>query len=178
MQSAAKASESHLEGDQQARAESDLDYCVDGVCHDLEQAACGDFTAYELSNAMATIDARFRSKKTGPISTAQRDKLLSSVIRAQLGAIEHLPKSYNREQIDAGMQALAGQVMVWAEFHERSSQRTRHALSDLRAYARMFRNDLHNISLRQEIDRRAWERRNTRIQELLLPLAGCTARRG
>jgi hypothetical protein len=30
----------------------------------------------------------------------------------------------------------------------------------------MFRNDLHNISLREEIDRRAWERREQHIQPL------------
>jgi hypothetical protein len=90
----------------------------------------------------------------------------SALVRAQLGAIKHLPESYRREQIDAGMQALAGQVMLWAETSERSSQRTRHALADLAAYARMFRNDLHNISLREEIDRRAWERREQHIQPL------------
>jgi hypothetical protein len=52
----------------------------------------------------------------------QCDELLSAVVRAQLGAIKHLPESYRREQIDAGMQALAGQVMLWAETCERSAQ--------------------------------------------------------
>jgi hypothetical protein len=98
---------------------------------------------------------------------AQRDELLSAVVRAQLGAIKHLPKSYSRDQIDAGMQALAAQVMTWAETCERSTQRPQHVLSDIDAYARMFRNDLHNISLREEIDRRAWERRDQQIQQLL-----------
>jgi|SRR5712664_2202653 len=175
MQSAAKVSESHFEAAQQPRAESDLDCCVDGVRHDLEQAARGDFTAWALSNALETVDVRYRSKKTGPISATQRDKLLSSVIRAQLGAIRHLPESYSREQIDAGMQALAGQVMVWAETHERSTKRRQHALADLDAYARMFRNDLHNISLREEIDRRAWQRRDAEIQKLLRPDDGSEA---
>jgi hypothetical protein len=175
MQSAAKASEPQFEGEQQTRAESDLDYCVDGVCHDLEQAARGDFTAWALSNAMETVDVRYRGKTTGRISAVQRDKLLSAVIRAQLGAIKHLPKSYSRDQIDAGMQALAGQVMVWAETRERSTQRRQHALADLDAYARMFRNDLHNISLREEIDRRAWQRRDAEIQKLLRPDDGSEA---
>jgi hypothetical protein len=124
MQSAARAYEPHFEGKHQTRAESDLDFCVDGVCHDLEQAARGDFTAWALSNAMETVALRYRSKKTGRISAVQRDKLLAVVIRAQLGAIKHLPKSYSRDQIDAGMQALAGQVMVWAETREKSTQRT------------------------------------------------------
>jgi hypothetical protein len=114
---------------------------------------------------MSSVAAHYRNN-TGPISTVQRDDLLSAVVRAQLGAIKHLPKSYSRDQIDAGMQALAGQVMVWAETRERSTRRSRHALADLDAYARMFRNDLHNISLREEIDHRDWERREQHIQPL------------
>jgi len=161
MQSAAKA----FEPAHQTRAESELDYRVDRVRCDLAQAACGDHTACALSNAMASIAAHYR-EATGPISTAQRDELLTAVVRAQLGAITHLPESYRREQIDAGMQALAGQVMLWAETRERSTERRQHAMSDLDAYARMFRNDLHNISLREEIDRRAWERREQHIQPL------------
>ena len=169
MQSAARASEPNLETEQQTCTEGGLDYCVDWVCHDLEQAARGEFTAWALSNAMETVDVRYRSRKTDPISATQRDKLLSAVIRAQLGAIKHLPKSYSRDQIDAGMQALAGQVMVWAETRERSTKRRQHALADLDAYARMFRNDLHNISLREEIERRDLERRDAEIQKLLRP---------
>ena len=174
MQSAARASEPRFEAEQQTRAESALDYLVWDVQHSLEQAARGDHTAWALSNAMSSVAAHYRDN-TGPISMAQRDKLLSSVIRAQLGAIKHLPKSYSREQIDAGMQALAGQVMVWAETRERSTQRTQHALADLDAYARMFRNDLHNISLREEIDRRDWQRRDAEIQKLLRPDDGSEA---
>jgi hypothetical protein len=166
MQSAARASGTNLDTEQQTRAESVLDYRVWDVQHSLEQAARGDHTAWALSNAMSSVEAHSRDAKAGPISSAQRDELLAAVIRAQLGAIEHLPKAYRREQIDAGMQALAGQVMLWAETRERSTQRSRHALADLDAYARMFRNDLHNISLREEIDRRAWERRDFHIQQL------------
>jgi predicted nucleic acid-binding protein len=130
----------------------------------LEQAARGHHTAWALSNAMESVDLHYR--KTGPISTAQCDELLSAVVRAQLGAIEHLPKSYSRKQIDRGMQALAGQIMLWAETCDESARRAPHVLADLRDYARMFRNDLHNISLREEIDRRAWERREQHIQPL------------
>ncbi len=166
MQSAARASEPRFEAEQQTRAESDLDYRVDRIRCDLEQAARGEFTAWALSDAMASVDAHKQSVTIGPISPVQRDKLLSAVIRAQLGAIKHLPKSYSRKQIDAGMQALAGQVMVWAETRERSAQRPQHVLADIDAYARMFRNDLHNISLREEIDRRAWQRRDRHIQQL------------
>lgn len=162
MRSAAKASDSA----RQTRKESELDYRVHRVRCDLEQAARGDHTAWSLSNALESVDNHYRDAKTGPISTDQCDELLSAVIRAQLGAIKYLPDSYRREQIDAGIQALAGQVMLWAETHERSTRRTRHAFADLDAYARMFRNDMHTVALREEIDRRAWERREQHIQPL------------
>jgi hypothetical protein len=168
MQSAAQK----FEPERPTREESELDCRVDRVRYDLEQAARGDSTAWALSNAMESLDAHCRDTKDGPISAAQRDELLSAVIRAQLGAIKHLPKAYRRKQIATGMQALAGQVMLWAESRERSAQRSQHALADIDAYARMFRNDLHNISLRDEIDRRAWARRDAEIQKLLRPNDG------
>jgi hypothetical protein len=155
MQSAAQASVRK----ERTRPQKGLDLIVGGVLSSLEQAARGDYTAWALSNAMESVDGHYSDANTGPISTAQCDVLLSAVVRAHLGAIEHLPESYRREEIGAGMQALAGQVMLWAETRDRSAQRTRHAPADLDAYARMFRNDLHNMSLREEIDHRARERR-------------------
>jgi len=152
-------------GSKQTRAERDRDGYVGYVLHHLEQAVSGEDVAWALSNAMESVANHYRAKFC-EITAKQRDELLAGVIRAQLSAIENLPTSYRREQIDAGMQALAGQVMVWAETLERSTQRKQHALADLDAYARMFRNDLHNISLCQEIERRAWERREQHIRPL------------
>jgi hypothetical protein len=148
---------------------------IDSVWCSLEQAARGDHTAWALSNAMESVAAHCCAAEAERISVSQRDELLLAVVRAQLGAIKYLPDSYSREQIDAGMQALAGQVMLWAETPERTTRRRQHALTDLNAYARMFRNDLHNISLREEIERRAWERRNSQIHKLLFPFAGSKA---
>lgn len=159
-----------IETDPEGRSD-DLDHRLWHVHHLLQQAAQRELTAWALSSAMEIVACHYRAKGDR-ISVAQRDELLSSVVRAQLSAIEHLPASYRREQIDAGMQAFAGQVMVWAETRQRSTQRKQHALADLDAYARMFRNDLHNISLTEEIARRAWERRNAQIQDLMLPIAG------
>jgi hypothetical protein len=132
----------------------DLDQRIWQVQHLLRQVAQREYTAWALSSAMEIVADHYRAKGNR-ISVEQRDELLTVVIHAQLSAIEHLPTSYRREQIDAGMQALAGQVMVWAESCERSTQRRQNALADLDAYARMFRNDLHNISLVEEIDQRA-----------------------
>ncbi len=64
MQSAAKAPDPHFETEQHSRG-GELDYRVDRVRRDLEQAARGDFTAWALSNAMAAVDAHYRDGKTG-----------------------------------------------------------------------------------------------------------------
>ncbi|MGY4414883.1 putative nucleic acid-binding protein [Bradyrhizobium sp. LB7.1] len=165
MQAAARA-----HGPAETRAGSVRDGHVDYVLHELEQAARGVDTAFALSNAMEAVARHHRAKCR--ITPRQREELLGAIVRAQLSALKHLPTSYRREQIDVGMQALAGQVMVWAETFERTTQRKQHALADLNAYARMFRNDLHNISLTEEVARRAWERRNAQIQDLMLPAAG------
>jgi hypothetical protein len=152
MLSAAKASEPR------SSSSDDLDYRVNCLADSLQRAAHGVDTAWNLSNAFEMVDNHFRGQN-GQISSAQRDELLADIIRASIAVPAHLPKSYSRDQIDAGMQALAGQVMVWAEPPQRTEQRSQHALCDLVAYARMFRNDLHNISLVQEIEQRAWGRR-------------------
>lgn len=158
MRVAAKIVEPGNRSEQRSRHEDNLAHCVYQVLLSLEQAARGEDTAWTLSNAMEVIDTRSRNETGGIISLRQRDKLLGAVVRAQLGATQYLPKSYRREQIYAGMEALAGQVMIWAETREETLRRSPHAVSDLRAYARMFRNDLHNMSLLDEIKSRAWQR--------------------
>lgn len=162
MRIAAQAFEAEIVPD---RRSDDLHHRLWHVQHLLQQATQPEFTAWALSNAMEIVANHYQAKGER-ISPAQRDELLTAVVRAQLSAIAHLPPSYRCEQIDAGMQALAGQVMVWAETSERSSRRKRDALANLDAYARMFRNDLHNISMLEEIERRAWERRERHIQPL------------
>lgn len=162
MLSAAKVSEPQS----QSSREADLRYRLCCLSDCLQRAARGVDTAWNLSNAFEMVDSHFRGKN-GRISSAQRDELLADIVRASITVPAHLPKSYSRDQIDAGMQALAGQVMIWAEPVQRTEQRSRHALCDLNAYARMFRNDLHNISLIEEIEQRAWERRNILIEQLV-----------
>jgi hypothetical protein len=162
MRIAAQAIEAEIKSNHRP---DDFDHRLWHVQHLLQQTAQRECTAWSLSSAMEIVADHYRAKGDR-ISTAQRDALLLMVVRAQLNALELLPTSYRHEQIEAGMQALAGQVMVWAETRERSSRRRQDALADLDAYARMFRNDLHNISLHEEIERRAWARRDRRIQQL------------
>lgn len=171
MPSAAKAFEPRIDPADQAHEKDDLDYRLNFLSDSLDRAGRGVDTAWNLSNVFETVELYFRGR-SGRISSTQRDALLADIVRVSLKVPAHLPKSYNPDQIDAGMQALAGQVMIWAEPHQRTEQRSRHALCDLVAYARMFRNDMHNMSLIEEIEQRAWERRNIQIQQLLVPGTG------
>lgn len=166
MPSTAKAFEPHLEPAQPTREKSDLDYRLSFLSDSLGRASRGVDTTWNLSNVFETVAAHFRGRNER-ISSAQRDALLDDIVRAAMTVPAYLPMSYNRDQIDAGMQALAGQVMIWAETHQRTEQRPRDALCDLIAYARMFRNDLHNISLLEEIENRARQRRANVIETLL-----------
>src|ERR1700680_3190586 len=109
MRSAAQASDPT----RQTRPENALDLVVGGVLQSLEQAARGEHTAWALSNAMESVDLHYR--KTGPISTVQRDVLLTAIVRAQLAVIEQRPDWCSADLIDSGSQALAGQVVLWAE---------------------------------------------------------------
>jgi type IV pilus biogenesis protein CpaD/CtpE len=64
------------------------------------------------------------------------------------------------------MQALATQIMVWAEEPEVTALRRKHFAVDLEAWARMFRNDLHNMTLLGQIEEHAALRRDGEIEEL------------
>ncbi|MCP3417793.1 hypothetical protein NLM16_27160 [Bradyrhizobium brasilense] len=149
---------------------TDVEHYAWHAKHLLEQAARGDYTAWSLSGAMEVVANHYRSNSR--ISEGQRDDLLSAAVRAQLGAITHLPCSYSRDQIAAGMQFLAYQIAVWAEPREMTARRRQHFLVDLDAWARMFRNDMHNISLVEQIEERAAQRREAEIEALRANVGG------
>lgn len=153
--------------------EIELAFRVDAIWRSLEQAARGDHIAWALSNAMASVEAHYQNRQV-KLSADQRVQLMSAVIRAHATATAHLPKSYNRNQINVGMEALATQVLLWAEATDRTARRHAHLLSDARAHARMFRNDLHNMSLSDEIETRSKERfdRRAGVIRSLLPEDG------
>jgi riboflavin biosynthesis pyrimidine reductase len=162
MQFAAQA-QRRVPSDDRSSEEIELDFRVDAIWRSLEQAARGDHIAWALSNAMASVDAHYQNRQL-IISADQRVQLMSAVIRTHAIAAVYLPKSYNRNQIDAGMEAFATQIMLWAEAPDRTVRRHPHFLSDTRAHARMFRNDLHNMSLLDEIEARSNERFNRRAK--------------
>jgi hypothetical protein len=66
------------------------------------------------------------------------------------------------------MEALTGIVAYWAVGDEQRASWPRDTYSDMYAYARIFRNELHNLSLAEEIEDRAEKRRSGVISGLLL----------
>ncbi|WP_439406732.1 hypothetical protein ACNJX9_35505 [Bradyrhizobium sp. DASA03076] len=71
--------------------------------HLVEQAVRGDYPAWALSSAMQVVANHYRASPR--ISESQREDLLLAVVRAQFAAIQHLSRSYSRDQIAAGMQS-------------------------------------------------------------------------
>jgi hypothetical protein len=167
MKSSAKLAARTFDPEEVREFDSDHDHRLWMLSKMFDQASRGEDTAWALSNAFATVEAHFRHLNSAPLTSRERDVLLFDLARAQLGAIRYLPQGYPREQIDAGMKALATLVMIWAEAPERTAERAEHFVVDTCAYARMFRNDLHSMSLLDEIKYRAWQRRERKVQELL-----------
>ena len=146
--------------------EIDFDYTIESIIGLLDQAARGEHLAWALSSAMASIMSPYRRRGGLRPSHRQRDRLLASVTAAYLTADRTLPPLCRRSIIFTGMEALAGLVAYWAADDEQRAAWPRDAHIDAHAYARIFRNVLHNISLAEEIEERAEKRRSNTIATL------------
>jgi hypothetical protein len=145
----------------------ELDGTVEHIISLLNQAGRGEHTAWALSNAMASIMSRSGRRKGPRPSLTQRDRLLQAIGLAYLKANDILPPLCRRSRILGGLEALAGLVLWWAEGDEQRASWHPHAYVNLCAYARIFRNDLHNVSLAEEIEERAEKRCAAIIADLL-----------
>jgi hypothetical protein len=178
MQAAAEHIEEDFTGDPPTREESERASAVAMICGFLAQAARGDDTAaWALSNVFESVDRRCRDPRRVPISPVQRDRLLMAVVRAHAGSVEPLAPWIDQRNVDRGMKALAGQIILWGETGERTRLRGYGRVTDLRDYARIFRNLVHNLTLAQNIAIRAHERRERCVQELLAASNDAGARR-
>jgi hypothetical protein len=79
MRSATQAVEAEIELGQRL---DDLKYRLWHIQQLLQQATQCEFTALALSNAMEIVARHYRAATTDRISMAQRDELLSAVVRA------------------------------------------------------------------------------------------------
>ena len=150
--------------------EIEFDHVIEFDISLLNQAARGEHLAWALSSAMSSIMSRY-GRRNGPRpSDRQRDRLLAAITSAYLTADRTLPPLCRRSMIFAGMEALAGIVAYWVQDDEQRAAWPRDAYIDMHAYARIFRNELHNISLAEEIAERAHRRRSGVISSLLMPV--------
>ncbi|MBX9847484.1 MAG: hypothetical protein K2Z80_37480 [Xanthobacteraceae bacterium] len=165
-------------GDPPTREENERADRVQSLCDFLALVARGDdTTAWVLSNVLESVDRHCRDPHRIPISTGQRDRLLMAVVRAHVGAEPFLSPWFDQRNVDRGMKALAAQIILWSESGECSRLRGYGRVADLHAYARIFRNQMHNLSLAQEIAIRAHERRESCVHELLTLAHSTEARR-
>jgi hypothetical protein len=149
----------------------EMDICL------LNQAARGEHLAWALSSAMASIMTRYRRRNGLRPCPRQRDRLLAAITSAYQTADRMLPPLCRRSKIFAGMEALAGVIAYWVADDEQRADWHPHVYADMCAHARILRNELHNISLSEEIEERAGKRRSQVISSLLtqnLDLMGST----
>ncbi|ANY83003.1 hypothetical protein BB934_32845 (plasmid) [Microvirga ossetica] len=144
-----------------------FDHIVEFDISLLNQAARGEHIAWALSSAMASIMSRYRRRNGLRPYQRQRDRLLAAITSAYLTADRTLPPLCRRSMIFTGMEALAGIVTYWAADDEQRAVWPRDTYADTCAHARIFRNQLHNISLAEEIEERAHRRRAEVIHSLL-----------
>jgi signal transduction histidine kinase len=147
--------------------EIEFDYTIESILGLLNQAARGENLAWALSSAMSSIMSRCGRRNAPRPNDRQRDRLLAAITAAYLTADRTLPPLSRRSRIFVGMEALAGIVAYWAAADEQRATWLRDAYSDMYAYARIFRNELHNLSLAEEIEERAEKRRSSVIVSLL-----------
>jgi hypothetical protein len=129
---------------------------VESILRDLEQAASGDDIAYCLSGAFCSLETLLRRGLR--ITEDERDQLIRGASLAHASALCGLPESCPRRRILIGIEAFVGLVTYAAETDEQRARRHPHLIADMRAYARMFRNDCHNLSLRSEVEERKRKR--------------------
>jgi hypothetical protein len=153
--------------DPPTREEIEFDHIIEFDISLLNQAARGEHLAWALSRAMASIMSRYGRRNDSRPSHRQLDRLLAAIASAHLTADRALPPLCRRSKVFAGMEALAGIVAYWAAEDEQRAAWPRDTYSDMCAYARIFRNELHNISLTEEIEERAEKRRSGVIFGLL-----------
>lgn len=135
--------------------EIEVDRQVAVICGLLEQAGRGQHTAWALSEALASLAKR----RLPLISPAQAIELKQAALRAELAALRLLPAIYSRDGIRTGMWAVGLQIARWAGDNAALKRLPPGVDRDIDLYARIFRNDLHNMSIAEELHERQARRR-------------------
>jgi hypothetical protein len=124
----------------------------------LDAASRGENVAAAMLEAVVTVQRGREDRVTdGPASIEQRGLLLTASVRAQTGVATHLPH-YDRASLNTGMWAIAYQITMWAESLDKTSRRNPDDVLDFHDRARIFQNELENITLREREAERTRDR--------------------
>jgi hypothetical protein len=127
---------------------------VEHICVLLEIAGRDRFSSEGLFRVMDDIERRCRDVNRTPLSKKSRDRMLTAIVQLEQAAIDNLAQ-YEQRYIAFGFEALANQVVLCAEPSTRTAKRSPDDVKDIHAYARMFRNNIHNVFLSEKISARA-----------------------
>ena len=105
---------------------------------------------FALDHALLTLAKIDRRER---LSEHRCDRLIGAIIRARAAARIRLPPAYSRRRLDDGLVAAVGIVLDWTDCERRRSRRRPDFYMDLAGYARILRNDMHNMCI-AEADRR------------------------
>lgn len=154
------------------------DLAVDAYCDELHRAATGEHRAYHLSHVIDAIARRCagpgKRSETPVLSNEQRDRLLVA-FRAARAANPNMfwEDSEARRKVTAqGFKALLSLILLWSETEEKRAAHPEHFMRDALDRARIFQNLMHNVSLAEDIEARAWSRSKKAIEEIRLAAIG------
>ncbi|WP_337267884.1 hypothetical protein [Oryzifoliimicrobium ureilyticus] len=147
----------------QAAHDRALDHAVrfDHVQSLLEEAVAGENVSEAAGHAIAMIRNAAFNRNTSRLNTSERDELLDLLVGAREKIFSCLGDRLGRNSPNPKMQAFASAafgascalIVLWAE-EDPKSNRSRELCSDLEDYTRWLRNELHNVSIEADIQRR------------------------
>jgi hypothetical protein len=141
--------------DAPTRAEIAFDDAVENIIYLFQQAARSPQTASALSEAMYSLDLQMSRRDTRKPSRTQRDRLLVASVEAYAAAMRRLPDECPRTAIVTGMSVLPALICYWAASDVDRAARSPSFLPNMNGFARMLRNELHNLCLAEDISARA-----------------------
>ncbi|QRM35766.1 hypothetical protein [Microvirga sp. VF16] len=132
-----------------------FDDVVENVIYLFQQVSRSQETASALSEAMYSLDLQMSRRGMYRPSRAQRDRLLVAAVEAYAAAMRRLPDECPRVSIVTGVSVLLGLICYRAADDANRAARSPDFLPNMKAFARMFRNELHNLCLAEEMSTRA-----------------------
>jgi hypothetical protein len=139
----------------------------------FHHVAIGHDPAWHFSTILQTVERAALSKTSNQLGEVARDRLLEQLGRALETAWTTLPSHYHRAQLVAGVHATWQAILHWAQPDAQRSARGGY-VHDIADVMRIFRNQMHNLCLLDQIAERAKKRRDRR-EEIFKSMRAPTA---